>query len=124
MRAKLKELYSLELDQPMETYWPEDEANFGFSVRLMIGLEDCSQAESFDILVCTPDWLKDQYREEKCTWGHHMLIVFEYDFDLIRRKIESYVAGIHGDDWLNIAKKLGCISAWEFEGYQPYQAPS
>lgn len=119
MKAKLKEIYSLELTNPLEEFWPEDESNFGISVRLMIGPEDGAGSESFDILVCTPDWIKSQYSEEKCVWGRHMLIVLEYDFDLIRRQIEGYIAGCTGEDWLTIARKLSRMGAWEFEDYQP-----
>lgn len=119
MKAKLKEIYSLELTHPLEEFWPEDESNFGISVRLMIGPEDSSGSESFDILVCTPDWIKSQYAEEKCVWGRHMLIVLDYDFDLIKREIERYIAGCAGEDWPIIARKLSGIGAWEFEDYKP-----
>lgn len=118
MKAKLKEIYSLELTHPLEAFWPEDESNFGISVRLMIGPEDSAGSESFDILVCTPDWIKSQYSEEKCVWGRHMLIVLDYDFALIKREIERYIAGCVGEDWQTIARKLSGMGAWEFEDYK------
>jgi Immunity protein 8 len=119
MKAKLKEMYSLELAQPLEEFWPDDESNFGISIRLMIGSEDNSGSESFDILVCTPDWIKTQYADEKCVWGRHMLIVLEYDLELIRQEVDRYIAGCTGEDWQAIARKLSSMGAWEFEGYQP-----
>lgn len=118
MKAKLKEIYSLELDHALEEFWPEDEKNFGLSVRLMIGLEDSAGSESFDILVCTPDWLKSQYAEKKCVWGHHMLIVLEYDFAFIKSEIERYITSCTGESWLTIARKLSKMGAWEFEDYR------
>ena len=119
MKAKLKEMYSLELDHALEEYWPEDQNNFGIAVRLMIGLENGRGSESFDILVCTPDWLKSQYAEEQYVWGRHMLIMLTYDFNLIKGAIERYIASCTGDDWLTIAQKLSRMGAWEFEDYQP-----
>lgn len=91
MKAKLKEIYYLELTHSLEEFGPEDESNFGISVRFMIRPEDSAGSESFDILVCTPDWIKSQYAEEKFVWGRHMLTVLDYDFDLIKREIERYI---------------------------------
>lgn len=117
MKAKLKEIYSLEVDVPLQEFFPEDPNDFGLSVRLMIGLENSTGAESFDILVCTPDWIKHQYEEERSVWGRHMLIVLEYDFDLIKTKIDRYIKSCTGDNWVAIAQQLSRIGAWEFEDY-------
>src|SRR5688500_15230243 len=117
MNAKLKELYSLELDCTLEEYRPAVETNFGLSLRAMIGPEDHPGAESFDILVCTPEWIKSEYQEEKCVWGLHMLIVLEYDLELIKRQIVNYIHRSSGKDWPTIAQRLSRIGAWEFEDY-------
>ena len=69
MKPEIKEMYSLQLMQKIEDFWPEHINNFGISIRLMIGPENSKASESFDILVCTPDWIKDQFKEERCTWG-------------------------------------------------------
>lgn len=118
MKPKLKEMYSLQLMQPLEEFRPNDESNFAISIRLMIGPEDNSGSESFDILVCTPDWIKSQYAEEKCVWGCHMLIVLEYDLSLIRQEIERYLIGCTGEDWQAVARKLSIMGSWEFDNYQ------
>ncbi len=60
MRAILKDLHSLELEDHLEQYRPDDPANFGTWVRLMIGPEDEPGSESFNLLICTPDWLKEE----------------------------------------------------------------
>lgn len=121
MKAELKEISPLVPTYSLEEFWPDDESNFALPVRLMIGTDDSVGADSFDILVCTPDWIKSQYAEEKCVWGRHMLIVLEYDFDLIKREIERYIATCTGEDWETIAQKLSRIGSWEFEDYQPYR---
>ncbi|UXI66936.1 immunity 8 family protein [Tahibacter amnicola] len=86
MRAILKEIYSIETEVPLQDYWPGDPSNFALSVRLLVGPEGEEAAESFDVLVCTPDWIKHQYSAERAVWGRHMLIVLEFDFALIERK--------------------------------------
>jgi hypothetical protein len=118
MKAKLKELYSLELEHALEEFYPEHANDFGISLRMIIGLENTSGSESFDLFVCTPDWLKRQCAEEKLVWGRHMLIMLEYDFDQIKSEIENYIASCSGNDWAAIAEKLSRIGAWEFEDYK------
>jgi hypothetical protein len=117
MRAKLKNLSSPDIE-PL-SYWPEDASCFGFLVEAQIGPENEKGAEIFQITVCTPDWIKKSYSEQKAVWGHHMLIVFEYDFSAIESEIIRYVQRFSGDDWPALALKLSRIGAWEFEDYQP-----
>ncbi|MBL8508123.1 MAG: immunity 8 family protein [Chitinimonas sp.] len=118
MKAKIKEIYSLEIPSSIEDYWPSDELNFGLSIRLIVGPDEADGGESFDLLVCTPDWIKNQYADEGGVWGHHMLIVFEYDWKFIKEKIELFAAGCSGRDWPELARKLSLVAAWEFEDYQ------
>lgn len=119
MKPVLKEIYNLDQYEPLEGFYPDDESNFGISVRLMIGPENGPGSESFDILVCTPDWLKMKYAEEKMVWGRHMLIVLSYDFNLIKQKIEKEISRCTGDDWATVSEKLSRMGAWEFEDYRP-----
>lgn len=124
MKPKLKEIYLLEKYEPLEYFHPDDESCFGISVRLMIGPDDDPGAESFDLLVCSPEWLKIHYAEEKIVWGHHMLIVFRYDFSLIQEKIKDYISKCTGNNWTEITHKLCRIGSWEFEDYIPYKPGS
>jgi hypothetical protein len=122
MRAKLKEMYSLELSVKLEEYRPDDHKNFSLSIRLIVGPEGSESGESFDIFVCTPDWIKEQFTQESCLWGRHMLIVPAYDHFLILRKVWHQIAACQGKDWDEFATKLARFGAWEFEDYQPYAA--
>jgi len=115
MRAKLKEFYSLDFD--LNSYWPDQLDNFGFWVRAMVGPEDGEGSESFDIQVCTPEWLKSRYSDDEVLSGRHMLIVFEYDLDKIKNKVSSYCDSCSGKTWQEIAGKLSRIGYWEFEDY-------
>lgn len=116
MRAKLKQLSSPDID--LNNYWPEDENNFGFLLEASIGLEHEGGADVFSIMVCTPDWIKSEYLSRKNVWGRHMLIVFNYDLDEIKKVIIRYIENCTGDNWLAIAQKISRVGAWEFEDYQ------
>jgi hypothetical protein len=118
MRAELKEIYSLEVDCDLDKYWPEDPENFGVSMRLMVGVENAIGAESFDIFVCTPDWLKDHCRDDEAMSGRHMLIVCEYDFNLIKIQINRWLNSCTGNNWRTVAYKFSRFAAWEFEDYE------
>lgn len=117
MKAKLKRLHSPDID--IQTYWPEDMQNFSFLLQAMIGPDDSDGEESFDIEVCTPEWLRSQYSSEDIIMGRHLLIVFDYDFDRIKSYISRYCDQCQGENWDEISLKLGRIGRWEFEDYTP-----
>lgn len=49
---------SLDLDpDPDPATLSGDPAEFSFQVRMIVGLPDSPSEESFDIIVCTPEWL-------------------------------------------------------------------
>lgn len=118
MKAQLKEMYSLQISEMLKDFRPEVSGDFGISVRLMIGPEETDQSESFDILVCTPTWIQDQLRDESCMWGRHMLIVQEYDYELILQSLSTRIASCTGKSWDAVASKIARFAAWEFEDYQ------
>lgn len=117
MKAKLKYLHSPDID--LDSFWPEDPENFGFLLQAMIGPENQKGEESFDMQVCTPDWLKTHHRQEDIVFGRHLLIVFEYDINLIKNKISRYCDDCIGENWQSISARLGRIGRWEFEDYTP-----
>ena len=119
MRATLKEMYSIELPGKLEEYLPAHPENVGLSIRLIVGPEGNDSGESFDLLVCTPDWINEQFTQVSSIWGRHMLIVPRYDHALIRQKISHQVSTCQGEDWGAIASKLARFAAWGFEDYRP-----
>ena len=100
MRATLKEMYSIELPVKLEEYLPAHPENVGLSIRLIVGPEGNDSGESFDLLVCTPDWINEQFTQVSSIWGRHMLIVPRYDHALIRQKISHQVSTCQGEDWV------------------------
>jgi hypothetical protein len=111
MRAKLKELYSTDID--LKSYQPESEHSFGIWVGAMIGPEDSPGSESFDIFVCTPEWLKLTIDKESIIWGFHKLIVPEWNTEQIRSFISRYIERTMGNSWEEIARKLRLVGIHE-----------
>ena len=115
MKAELKELFSLDFD--ISEFKPNDPCYFGVWLSAMIGPASEVGSESFDILVCSPDWLKGTYPESEPVWGRHMLIVGRFDHRKIKTTIQQYVQGCSGDSWPEIGTQISRIGAWEFEDY-------
>lgn len=107
-------------DVNLDTYWPVDESNFEFLLEISIGPDNEEGSDYFSIVVCTPEWLRTNYLEQKMLFGLHHLIVFEYDINFIKNYIEKYVKNCHGENWQEIAKKLSYIGKWEFDNYIEY----
>jgi hypothetical protein len=117
MQAILKSLYSTDIAD-IETYLPDKEDNFGFTLRAIVGPVDVEGAESFDIVVCTPKWLMEKHVASDVLLGLHKLIVFKYDYLRLRQFIEKYLMRCSGNTWKEVADKVSLLGQWEFEGYQ------
>jgi hypothetical protein len=118
MKGQLKNI-DMNSHVSLDDYFPDDEKCFGLWLTALIGKEGSSGGDYFQLLVCTPNWIKKEYSCQKAVWGQHMLIVFEYDLNIIKKELNSYLDKCIGDTWLSIAQKVGRIAAWEFEDYQP-----
>jgi hypothetical protein len=60
MRATLRRLSF----DPEPSTLPADEAAFVFNARLIVGPADRPGEESFDVTVCSPEWLAERSRTE------------------------------------------------------------
>ncbi|MCL9677371.1 immunity 8 family protein [Acinetobacter sp. ACZLY 512] len=117
MKPVLKEIYSLEIDESLENYIPEEEDNFEIVVRLMIGSEDNDSADSYDITICTPKWIQARCDYENIIWGKNLLIVCKYDYSMILNGIKDKIYHIQGNKWHDIAIQISRLAEWEYEGY-------
>ena len=122
MRAELKRIWSLEIEDSAELFRPIDCSNFGTWLRLQIGPTNEAGAESFDVLVCTPEWLKTQFSNaHKVLSGKNMLILSEFDLSLVRAEVSRWLDESASETWTETARKLGRFAAWEFEDYKGRQ---
>lgn len=116
MRAEIKALYSLDVHD-LEGYSPVVPDSFSLNLRLIVGPYREAGEESFDVQVCTPKWLMQNFGCEEVIVGRHLLIVFEYNFARIKSKIEKFVTQCAGKSWEEVALKVARLGYWEFEDY-------
>ena len=118
MIPKLKAVYSPDIAN-LEMYCPDDPKVFGFLLQMNIGPNaDEAGEETFDVMVCTPDWLKEQYHHDDIIVARHYLIVFEWNYQRLIHRIEKYLMQCAGDNWKESAQKIGRLGKWEFEDYK------
>lgn len=120
MKAAIHNLYSPDVSD-LESWYPEDPDCFALLVTVLAGPQGGIGKESFDFVVCTPEWIRREYGSDAVVSGRSRLLVFDYDFKKILRKIEGIVESISGDSWVEVATKLSRYAAWEFEDYQESQ---
>jgi len=115
--ARLLRLHSPDV-RDLGSYVPEDRRRFGFLVQLMAGPSDSEGEESFDFILCSPEWLAQELRPNDVLIGRHHLIVREYNYGAVLRFLEDYCKQCVGNTWEEVALQLGRLGKWEFEDYQ------
>jgi len=116
MKPTVKAMWVNSPTVDLDSYIPDDPKNFSLWIELRIGSDESAGADDYRVLVCTPDWLRENVCEPR--WGRHMLFVREYDRSTIEKCINDYVAQCAGDQWEVVAAKVARNLLWEFEDYQ------
>ena len=119
MQACLKQIYSYDIDEELESYTPVIADNFGFNIRLIVGEKDLGGEESVDIFLCTPKWLLNNHSKSDIVIARHYIIVFEFNYERIFNELKKIINSITGNDWEKIGIQLSQLGRWEFEDYQP-----
>ncbi len=119
MKAEIKAIFSTDIEN-LELFQPNEEDNFSFPLRLLVGLKDEDGEESFDIIVVTPKWLIANHLKSEIIFGRHYLIVFEYNYQNILKRLEKYINSLDGNSWEDFALKIARIGYWEFEDYKEF----
>ncbi|GEB64599.1 hypothetical protein SAT01_20470 [Sinomonas atrocyanea] len=117
MRAVLRSAHSSDVD--LDTYEPEDPTDDGVWVSLMVGPADGPGEESFDVLVCTPLWLRRVVTEQGPRVGRHHLIVEPLDLGVAVDFLRNQINSVEGPDWPTVGEKIARLGYWEFEDYRP-----
>ena len=84
----------------------------------MVGPRGGGGEESFDINVCTLQWLEEQIDREGFVFGTHRLFVKTYDTLQIKKLITKFIERYSGACWREVAEKISRIARWEFEDYK------
>src|SRR5690348_6440103 len=67
--------------------WTPQSADFSLDIRLLVGPAGSEGEESFDITVCSPEWIASYARRGGIMDGRHHLIVDSYNWPLIHSYI-------------------------------------
>ena len=117
MKPSIRRIHSPDVSD-LEGYRPDDPSVFGFLAQVMIGPANSEGEESFDITVCSPKWLLEQYARQDVIFGRHHLIMLEYDFARMMSVFERLCNESEAPTWGEVAAKLGRFAKWEFEDYR------
>lgn len=117
VQPQLRRLHSPDV-LDLASFRPADPKNIGFLLQIMVGPRDGEGEESFDAVVCTPQWLSENHSSDEVISGHHHIIVFEFDLERLRRFIEGFLSECEAPSWQEVALKVGRLGRWEFEDYE------
>lgn len=93
----------------------------GVLLQVIVGPADGPGEESFDLIVCTPQWLSRAVRTEGPIVGRHYLIVERWDLPRISAFIVDAIETEDAPTWDKLGERIGRLGRWEFEDYQPYE---
>lgn len=69
--------------------------------------------------VCTPAALTDLVERDGVVIGRHFIFVAEMNRATVEAIVRDRLRRIDGDNWNELAAKIGRIGLWEFEDYTP-----
>ncbi len=115
MRAVVR---SLHLD-PDPRQLPADPAEFSLLARVFVGPSNGPGEETFDVEVCTPEFLARRCAADGFIDGRHKVITTLDTFtdDSLRSFLTRRVENTTGDTWHEVADKVARLGYWEFEDY-------
>jgi hypothetical protein len=96
-----------------------DPTEFLLLARLMVGPSDGPGEESFDVTVCTPEWLAQRCAGEGFVDGLHTVVTTVESFTErgLRSFLTRRVENVSGETWREVADKVARLGHWEFEDY-------
>jgi hypothetical protein len=118
MRAQLKSLVL----EPEPSGVSRDPAQFAFNARMIVGPLHAAGEESFDVTVCTPEWLAEQCKARGGLYDprHHLVVTLDtFDHEALRAWLEARVRAVEAPTWGEVGERLGRLGYWEFEDYTP-----
>jgi hypothetical protein len=116
MKAELKRLHSPDADD-LRSFVPPDLERFVVLVQAMIGPADDDSSESFDIVVCSVEWVRQQAAKGPVVGLHH-LIVASFDYEAIAGAVRRFCEKCEGANWQEVAAKVSRLGRWEFDDYR------
>ena len=115
MKPALRRLHSPDIDD-LVRYAPENPADFGFLLQIMAGPEGGEGEESFDVVVCSPQWMLRRLGAGPVSGRHHLFMA-TYRYDKLHSFVRAFMDQCEAENWRDVAQALGRLGKWEFEDY-------
>jgi len=119
LQGQLKSLHSPDID--LQKFKPANPEKFSILVQAMIGYVGGNAAESFEFVVCTPEWLRCECKKRGPLFGAQLFILDKYSYEIMEKAISDLCSSMSGKDWNELATKIGTYAAWEFSDYVAFQ---
>jgi Immunity protein 8 len=68
VQASLRRLHSPDA-WDLRSFLPTDPLNFGILTQAIIGSSEDGGEDSFDFMLCTPQWISAELQSEHVRWG-------------------------------------------------------
>jgi hypothetical protein len=117
MKPELKHLHSPDVED-LRTFKPRDPTNFSVFVQAMIGPDGDDASESFDLTVCTPQWIAETIASQGPMIGLHHIVVDSFDYGVLFKAVQSFCSRCEGPNWQVVGTKVGRLGRWEFDEYR------
>lgn len=98
VRPVLKMLISPDLPE-LETGAPADPSSFCILVQALIGTGDDDDADTFDIVVCTPDQLPGEMPPGGVLLGRGYLFMRRWHYQRLRDTVVGWCERAEAPDW-------------------------
>jgi hypothetical protein len=117
MKAIITNLYTPDITEDLAEYSPPERDNFGLFMQMVISPIGGEGNEFFGFTWCTAKYLAEKTAKEKIIFGRHYVIVDEYDYAALEKKLNDYINAIDELTWDLLTDKVSRVAQSEFEDY-------
>lgn len=102
-------------NESLNSFAPDHPKNFCLWLDLSIGFLDEDGGDFFQVGICTPTWLAHQVSIRQVVVPRNLLIVEEFCFDVVKKKIEEIIMQSARDSGAESMAALSRYFSWEFD---------
>jgi hypothetical protein len=116
MQLEIKHWHSPDVD--LWSWEPESSKDVHFLLQLKIGAQGDSRADTFALVVATPEGLRGRAGSGEVLSERALLVVSSYSAALLRQAVAAILAKCEDETFTLATAKLQRYFAWEYEDYK------
>ena len=97
---------------------PEESKEVCFLLEINIGFEGSTGTDLYQVMVATPEGLKEKKKSDNIIPGRHYIIILEYDWETIESYITKLVESCSSETEEETNNKLCRFFHWEYEDHE------